>query len=120
MKYEYVITSGLAGAPRAELTLTTGVQGLDGTAVVSWPVSPPVNIKIPIHATTFNMTQKVNGFFATGAQATAGGPCFGATVVTEVLGEPGQGTFWWVDALGLHESQIVPAKPVVVREPVAV
>ena len=120
MKYEYVLTSGLAGAPKAELTLTAGLKGLDGTAVVSWPVSPPVNIKIPIHATTFNITQKVNGFFATGPQAAPGGPCFGATVVTEVLGEAGQGTFWWVDSLGLHESQIVPAKPVLVPEPVTV
>ena len=120
MKYEYVITSGLAGAPKAVLTLTSAAMGFEGEALVSWAVSPPVNIKIPIRATAFSITQKVNGFYATGAQALPGGSCFGATVVTNVLGEPGQGTFWWVDALGLHESGIVPAKPVEVREPVAV
>ena len=120
MTYNYVITSGLLGAPRAELTLTSGPGGLDGTAVVSWPVSPPVNFKIPVHATTFNMTQKVNGFYAIGGQAAPGGACFGATIVTNTLGEPGNGTFWWVDALGLQESGIVPAKPAGVPEPVAV
>lgn len=120
MTYNYLITSGLMGAPKAELTLTSGPDGLDGTAVVSSTVSPPVNFKIPVHATPFNMTQKVNGFYAIGGQAAPGGPCFGATVVTNALGEPGNGTFWWVDALGLHESGIVPAKPAGVPEPVAV
>lgn len=120
MKYEYVISSGIVGAPKAELILTSGAQGLDGSASVSWSVSPPVNFKIPVKATTFNMTQKVNGFYATGVQAAPGGPCFVACVVTDALGEPGQGTFWWVDALGLHESGIVPAKPAGVREPAVV
>ena len=120
MNYEYVITSGLAGAPKAQLILTSGLKELDGSAIVSWPVSTPVNFKIPVHAKTFNMTQKVNGFYATGGQDAPGGPCFGATVVADVLGEPGQGTFWWVDAQGLHESGIVPAKPAGVRETAAV
>jgi hypothetical protein len=120
MKYDYLITSGLVGAPKVELTLASGPNGLDGNATVSWTVSPPVNFKIPVKATTFNITQKVNGFYAIGGQAAPGGPCFGATIVTDALGKPGKGSFWWVDTQGLHESEIVPANPAGVREPVAV
>ncbi len=106
---EYILWSGLHGAPKMELKIDDKTKG---TAHITQPVSPPVNITLAVHGTLVNIGREIHGLFIIGDQTKADGPCCGAAIVAPHggrLGEPAQGIFWWIDAAGLHESGMVPA-----------
>ena len=107
---EFTLWSGLLGAPKMELKLDEKGRG---TAHITQALSPPVNFTVPVISKSFNITKTVTGFYVTGDQAQPGGPCCGATVIPSLdtrPDEPGTATFWWVDAVGLHDAGLVPAR----------